>query len=146
MIANIALPLSSEPTFGLTLPMDRIKSFLFFGYPSGKEFFKISINWLEKFSGSFSIFAILRATLDSLPKCFISEELKSKFLRGEYFLKPLASAVGNNIYSTNTSGLDEQFPDVYDPGFLGAVPEEAAMLNEGNPCVDHGEIVCTIPQ
>jgi hypothetical protein len=73
-------------------------------------------------------------------------ELKSKFLRGEYFLKPLASAVGNNIYSTSTSGLDDQFPDVYDPEFLGPVPVEAALLNEGNPCVDHGEIVCTIPQ
>jgi len=73
-------------------------------------------------------------------------ELKSKFLRGEYFLKPLASAVGNNIYSTSASGLDDQFPDVYDPEFLGPVPEEAALLNEGNPCVDHGEIVCTIPQ
>ena len=57
-----------------------MKSFLFFGYPSGKEFFKTSINLPEKFSGSFSIFAILRATLDSLPKCFISAELKSKFL------------------------------------------------------------------
>ena len=72
-------------------------------------------------------------------------ELKSKFLRGEYFLKPLASAVGNNIYSTNPAGLDEQFPAVYDSAFIGPAPEEG-LLNDGNPCVDHGEIVCTIPQ
>ena len=72
-------------------------------------------------------------------------ELKSKFLRGEYFLKPLASAVGNNIYSTNPAGLDDQQPSVYDTAFIGPAPE-TGLLNDGNPCVDHGEIVCTIPQ
>jgi hypothetical protein len=72
-------------------------------------------------------------------------ELKSKFLRGEYFLKPLASAVGNNIYSTNPAGLDDQQPAVYDSAFIGPAPE-TGLLNDGNPCVDHGEIVCTIPQ
>ena len=72
-------------------------------------------------------------------------ELKSKFLRGEYFLKPLASAVGNNIYSTNPAGLDDLEPSFYDSAFIGPAPE-TGLLNEGNPCVDHGEIVCTIPQ
>ena len=40
-------------------------------------------------------------------------ELKSKFLRGEYYLKPLPSAVGNNIYTTNPAGLDDQQPDQF---------------------------------
>ncbi len=72
-------------------------------------------------------------------------ELKSKFLRGEYYLKPLAAAVGQNIYSTNPAGLEDQQPSVYDSAFIGQAPE-SGLLNDGNPCVDHGEIVCTIPQ
>ena len=68
-------------------------------------------------------------------------ELKSKFLRGEYYLKPLPSAVGNNIYSTPTTGLDGVQPQVYDSSFVGPVPEDSLLLNGGEVCVDHGEIV-----
>ena len=68
-------------------------------------------------------------------------ELKSKFLRGEYYLKPLPSAVGSNLYTTNIDGLEDQIPQVYDSAFIGPPPEASIMLNEGNACVDHGEIL-----
>ena len=69
-------------------------------------------------------------------------ELKSKFLRGEYYLKPLAcSAVGNNIYSTNPAGLDDQQPKFMILLLLVQLLKHSTMLNDGNPCVDHGEIV-----
>ncbi len=68
-------------------------------------------------------------------------ELKSKFLRGEYYLKPLASAVGQNTYSTAVTGLDGVQPEIYDSAFIGAVPEDSLLLNSGEVCVDHGEIV-----
>ena len=68
-------------------------------------------------------------------------ELKSKFLRGEYYLKPLASAVGQNTYSTAVTGLDGVQPEIYDSAFIGAVPEDSILLNSGEVCVDHGEIV-----
>ena len=57
-------------------------------------------------------------------------ELKSKFLRGEYFLKPLASAVGNNIYSTNPAGLDDQQPSVYDPLLLVQLLKQDSLTME----------------
>jgi 16S rRNA (cytidine1402-2'-O)-methyltransferase len=59
--------------------------------------------------------------------------------------KKFEEHVGNNIYSTNPAGLDDQQPSVYDSAFIGPAPE-TGLLNDGNPCVDHGEIVCTIPQ
>ena len=68
-------------------------------------------------------------------------ELKSKFLRGEYYLKPLPSAVGSNLYTTDIDGLEDQIPQVYDSAFIGPPPEASIMLNEGNACVDHGEIL-----
>ena len=68
-------------------------------------------------------------------------ELKSKFLRGEYYLKPLPSAVGNNIYTTIPTGLDDVQANVYDSAFIGAVPADDLLLNGGEVCVDHGEIV-----
>ena len=68
-------------------------------------------------------------------------ELKSKFLRGEYYLKPLPSAVGNNIYVTPNTGLDGVQAQVYDSSFVGPVPDDSLLLNNGEVCVDHGEIV-----
>tara|TARA_B100001248_G_scaffold115151_1_gene86191 strand:- start:1280 stop:4441 length:3162 start_codon:yes stop_codon:yes gene_type:complete len=68
-------------------------------------------------------------------------ELKSKFLRGEYYLKPLPSAVGTNLYTTNVDALEGQQPEVYETSFIGPVPENSLLLNEGNACVDHGEIL-----
>ena len=68
-------------------------------------------------------------------------ELKSKFLRGEYYLKPLPSAVGNNIYTTLATGLDDVQAGVYGSSFIGAVPADDLLLNGGEVCVDHGEIV-----
>ena len=66
---------------------------------------------------------------------------KSKFLRGEYYLKPLPGAVGQNTYSTPVNGLDDVQPEIYDSAFIGAVPEDSTLLNSGEVCVDHGEIV-----
>lgn len=68
-------------------------------------------------------------------------ELKSKFLRGEYYLKPLPSAVGSNLYTTNVTGLEDQQPQVYESSFIGPVPEASTLLNDGNACVDHGQII-----
>ena len=68
-------------------------------------------------------------------------ELKSKFLRGEYYLKPLPSAVGSNLYTTNLTGLEDQQPQVYESSFIGPVPEASTLLNDGNACVDHGQII-----
>ena len=68
-------------------------------------------------------------------------ELKSKFLRGEYYLKPLPSAVGNNIYTTLATGLDDVQAGVYGSSFIGAVPADDLLLNGGEVCVDHGDIV-----
>ncbi len=68
-------------------------------------------------------------------------ELKSKFLRGEYYLKPLPGAVGQNIYTTLVTGLDDVQPQIYDSAFIGAVPDDSTLLNSGEVCVDHGEII-----
>ena len=32
-------------------------------------------------------------------------------------------------------------PEIYDSAFIGAVPEDSTLLNSGEVCVDHGEIV-----
>jgi hypothetical protein len=68
-------------------------------------------------------------------------KLKSKFLRGEYYLKPLDAASFNNLYTTNPAGLENQQANVYDSAFIGPAPEASTMLNDGNACVDHGEIM-----
>lgn len=68
-------------------------------------------------------------------------ELKSKFLRGEYYLKPLDAASVNNLYTTDPVTLAGLQPQIFDTAVIGDVPEDSAMLNEGNTCVDHGEIL-----
>ena len=68
-------------------------------------------------------------------------ELKSKFLRGEYYLKPLPSAVGSLLYTTDPQVLVGVRPEVYDTAFIGPVPEDSLLLNGGEACVDHGEIL-----
>ena len=68
-------------------------------------------------------------------------ELKSKFLRGEYYLKPLDAASFNNLYTTDPTSLVGLQPEIFDTAVIGDVPEETVMLNGGNTCVDHGEIL-----
>ena len=68
-------------------------------------------------------------------------KLKSKILRGEYYLKPLNANSFNNLYTTNPAGLENQQANVYDSAFIGPAPEASTMLNSGETCVDHGEIM-----
>ena len=67
--------------------------------------------------------------------------MKSKFLRGEYYLKPLDAGTTNNLYTTDPATLAGLQPQIFDTAVIGDVPEDSAMLNEGNTCVDHGEIL-----
>ena len=68
-------------------------------------------------------------------------ELKSKFLRGEYYLKPLDASLYNNLYTTDPQVLVGLRPEVYDTAFIGPVPDDSLLLNGGEACVDHGEIL-----
>ena len=56
-------------------------------------------------------------------------------------MKPLDAASFNNLYTTNPAGLENQQANVYDSAFIGPAPEASTMLNDGNACVDHGEII-----
>ena len=78
-IARIASLLNSAPTFGPTLSIDNMKSLFSDGKRLGYIDARLSATLFAKRGGSFSMLAILIATLDSSPKCLISSLLKSKF-------------------------------------------------------------------
>ena len=42
---------------------------------------------------------------------------------------------------TLVTGLDDVQPQIYDSAFIGAVPDDSTLLNSGEVCVDHGEII-----